>query len=47
MISARNVTLAYGKRVLFDEVNLSFTKGKLLWHYWRQWRRANLLFLRY
>ena len=27
MISARNVTLAYGKRVLFDEVNLSFTKG--------------------
>ena len=28
MISARNVTLAYGKRVLFDEVNISFTKGK-------------------
>src|SRR6476469_2403635 len=27
MISARNVTLAYGKRVLFDEVNLGFTKG--------------------
>jgi ATPase subunit of ABC transporter with duplicated ATPase domains len=27
MIGARNVTLAYGKRVLFDEVNLSFTKG--------------------
>lgn len=27
MISARNITLAYGKRVLFDEVNLSFTKG--------------------
>jgi len=27
MISARNVTLAYGKRILFDEVNLSFTKG--------------------
>jgi ATPase subunit of ABC transporter with duplicated ATPase domains len=27
MISARNVTLAYGKRVLFDEVNISFTKG--------------------
>src|ERR1044072_1559873 len=27
MISVRNVTLAYGKRVLFDEVNLSFTKG--------------------
>jgi len=27
MISARNVTLAYGKRVLFDEVNVSFTKG--------------------
>jgi ATPase subunit of ABC transporter with duplicated ATPase domains len=27
MIGVRNVTLAYGKRVLFDEVNLSFTKG--------------------
>ncbi|SFP71220.1 ABC-F family ATP-binding cassette domain-containing protein [Parafilimonas terrae] len=27
MISVRNVTLAYGKRVLFDEVNLSFTRG--------------------
>ena len=27
MISVNNVTLAYGKRVLFDEVNLSFTKG--------------------
>ena len=27
MISARNITLAYGKRVLFDEVNIHFTKG--------------------
>lgn len=27
MISARNITLSYGKRVLFDEVNLSFTRG--------------------
>lgn len=27
MISARNITLAYGKRVLFDEVNLNFVKG--------------------
>jgi ATPase subunit of ABC transporter with duplicated ATPase domains len=27
MIAARNVTLAYGKRVLFDEVNITFTKG--------------------
>jgi len=27
MISARNITLAYGKRVLFEEVNLSFQKG--------------------
>ncbi|HAO45398.1 MAG TPA: ABC-F family ATPase, partial [Chitinophagaceae bacterium] len=27
MISANNVTLAYGKRVLFDEVNINFTKG--------------------
>ena len=27
MISVKNVTLAYGKRVLFEEVNLSFTKG--------------------
>jgi len=27
MISAKNVTLAYGKRVLFDEVNLNFVKG--------------------
>src|ERR1043166_5311778 len=27
MISVRNITLAYGKRVLFDEVNLNFTKG--------------------
>ena len=28
MISAKNITLAYGKRVLFDEVNLNFVKGK-------------------
>ncbi len=27
MISAKNVTLAYGKRVLFDEVSLNFMKG--------------------
>lgn len=27
MISVRNITLAFGKRVLFDEVNLNFTKG--------------------
>jgi ATPase subunit of ABC transporter with duplicated ATPase domains len=27
MISVQNVTLAYGKRVLFDEVNLNFVKG--------------------
>lgn len=27
MISARNITLAYGKRVLFDEVNINFTRG--------------------
>ncbi len=27
MISARNVTLSFGKRVLFDEVNVSFIKG--------------------
>lgn len=27
MINVRNVTLAYGKRVLFDEVNINFVKG--------------------
>ncbi|QES87433.1 ABC-F family ATP-binding cassette domain-containing protein [Rhizosphaericola mali] len=27
MISAKNVSLAYGKRVLFDEVNINFIKG--------------------
>ncbi|HTC01583.1 MAG TPA: ATP-binding cassette domain-containing protein, partial [Ferruginibacter sp.] len=27
MISVNNVTLAYGKRVLFDEVNINFVKG--------------------
>ncbi len=27
MINVNNVTLAFGKRVLFDEVNLKFTKG--------------------
>src|SRR4029079_518985 len=27
MISVKNVTLAYGKRVLFEEVNLNFTRG--------------------
>lgn len=27
MIRVNNVTLSFGKRVLFDEVNLSFTKG--------------------
>jgi ATPase subunit of ABC transporter with duplicated ATPase domains len=27
MISVKNVTLAYGKRVLFEEVNINFTKG--------------------
>lgn len=27
MISVNNVTLSFGKRVLFDEVSLSFTKG--------------------
>ena len=27
MISVNNVSLSFGKRVLFDEVNLSFNKG--------------------
>jgi len=27
MISVKNITLAFGKRVLFDEVNINFTKG--------------------
>ncbi|MBK6545681.1 MAG: ATP-binding cassette domain-containing protein [Saprospiraceae bacterium] len=27
MISAINISLAYGKRILFDEVNIGFTKG--------------------
>ena len=27
MISVQNVSLSFGKRVLFDEVNLNFTKG--------------------
>src|SRR4029078_9864186 len=27
MISVKNVTLSFGKRILFDEVNLNFTKG--------------------
>ena len=27
MISVKNVTLSYGKRVLFDEVSLNFIKG--------------------
>src|SRR3984893_416114 len=27
MIRVNNVTLSFGKRVLFDEVNLSFNKG--------------------
>jgi ATPase subunit of ABC transporter with duplicated ATPase domains len=27
MISVKNITLAYGKRVLFEEVNLNFMKG--------------------
>ena len=27
MIAATNITLSFGKRVLFDEVNLSFNKG--------------------
>jgi ATPase subunit of ABC transporter with duplicated ATPase domains len=27
MISVNNVTLSFGKRILFDEVNLSFSKG--------------------
>ena len=27
MISAVNITLSFGGRILFDEVNISFTKG--------------------
>ena len=27
MIGVKNVTLSYGKRVLFDEVSLNFIKG--------------------
>lgn len=27
MIQVRNITLSYGKRILFDEVNLAFTQG--------------------
>ena len=27
MIAAQNISLQYGKRVLFDEVNIKFTQG--------------------
>ncbi len=27
MISTKNITLSYGKRILFDDVNINFTKG--------------------
>ncbi|HRP18546.1 MAG TPA: ATP-binding cassette domain-containing protein, partial [Ginsengibacter sp.] len=27
MLTVNNITLAFGKRVLFDEVNINFTKG--------------------
>src|ERR1700740_512360 len=27
MINVNNVTLAFGKRILFDEVNINFTRG--------------------
>src|ERR1700733_13908274 len=27
MVRANNITLSFGKRVLFDEVNLTFTEG--------------------
>ena len=27
MLSTENISLQYGKRVLFDEVNLKFTRG--------------------
>ena len=33
----KDLKLAYGKRVLFEEVNLNFTQGELLWCDRRQW----------
>ena len=27
MLSTQNISLSYGKRVLFDEVSINFTKG--------------------
>ena len=37
MITATDIVVQFGKRVLFQDVNLKFTR-ELLWHYRRQRR---------
>lgn len=36
MIAAQGVSLQYGGRVLFNDVNINFHKGQLLWTDWCQ-----------
>ena len=44
MISANNVTLRVGKKALFEDVNIKFTEGQLLWYDRSQRCRKILLF---
>jgi ATPase subunit of ABC transporter with duplicated ATPase domains len=45
MITVSNLSLRYGKRTLFEDVNLKFGSRQLLWHYWCK-RRGQINFLK-
>ena len=44
MISVKDLKLAYGKRVLFEEVNLNFIKGNCYGVIGAKWRRQEYFF---
>ena len=37
MLNAVGVTVRFGKRTLFEDVNIKFNKGMLLWNNWGKW----------
>jgi hypothetical protein len=37
MLTVNNLSVQFGKRILFDEVNTTFTHGNMLWSNWSQW----------
>ena len=43
MIKIKGLNKYYGNNEVLKEINMEFSRGKGLWHCWREWCRENHL----